>query len=454
LEQAPANRARAHLTNLAFQSFLANTFWCETDDGSDHFSVWEGNYMYHNTLDVAYNLSLFFFAFWPDLLRMCLAEWADHFTIHKESNGAFMHHDMGRGMAVCTEQAYGHSMPVEESSNYLLLLQAYIHWTGDLKPVRQHVACIRQLARYLLWTDRDNSGFATAGTANTLDDAAPAMQSSHHQTYLAIKRVCALDAAADLLDRGGDPQAAEPCRLAAAQDVPKIEQAAWLSDHFAVCVDPKTVGVQDSWTGQAVPMDELKGWDDYSIHTANALLLPLMTAQPVAFDRDRLIEDMINAQRETMRPYGCAYTSSDQDHIRVSQNLWRDFIGRYLHVELEDLDSQYWDMQVAANTGGQSFGYTDAYVTGELVFHPRGVTAFGHLIAGPRLVVDRLDDHFIGVWPDRHRQQRWPLLPLADWAAGKIPVCVVDAAGEVSIEGEIEPVRVQGQAVVDESMIG
>ena len=44
--------------------------------------------------------------------------------------------------------------------------------------------------------------------------------------------------------------------------------------------------------------------------------------------------------------------------------------------------------------------------------------------------------------PPRGRPDRWPLLPLADWAAGKIPICVTHEDGRVTIEGEIEPVKI------------
>jgi hypothetical protein len=126
--------------------------------------------------------------------------------------------------------------------------------------------------------------------------------------------------------------------------------------------------------------------------------------------------------------------------------MWRDHVSRYLHAELWELDSRYWDLLVFANTQEQSFGYIDTYIGNELAFNPRGATAFGVFLTGPRIVIDRLDEELLAVDPDRTRPQRWPLLPLADWEAGKIPVCVVDGQGRVHIESEIEPVQVRGRA--------
>jgi hypothetical protein len=103
-------------------------------------------------------------------------------------------------------------------------------------------------------------------------------------------------------------------------------------------------------------------------------------------------------------------------------------------------------MQIAANTGDQSCGFIDTYIYNNLSFYPRGATAMGYLMAGPRLVMDRLaaGGSRISVEPDRTFPQRWPLLPLADWRAGKIPVCVVDPDGNVLIENEMDPVIVRG----------
>ncbi len=456
-EQVPLNRAQWHLLINAFHSFMSNTFWCDLADGTQFFSVWEGNFMYHNTLDVAYNSSLFYFTLWPDLLRMQLERWVEHCTEHPESGGLVMNHDMGRGIRV-EGQAYDHPMPVEENSNFLLLLQAYVHWTGDAGPARRHDETVHRLAEYLHWTDTNNTGFPAEGTANTLDDAAHVVQYAAGQTYLAIKRTTAMDAAVDMLERAVDPSAhqevIEKCRLAAAEAAPKIERAAWLEDHYAVCVNPEAGGVEDGYTRQQVDTNEYTGWDDYSIYTTNGLLLPLMIAQPVAFDKDRLTEDIQNSHRETLRAYGCAHSSSDYDNIRISQNLWRDLTARYLKAEIWGLDTRYWDLLLNANTGPHSFGFCDTYLPNEICFHPRGVTAFGHLLAGPRLVIDRLDNKYISVYPDRHRPARWPLLPLADWSAGKIPVCVISSDGGVSIEGEIEPVKILEDVSVGEGLIG
>jgi hypothetical protein len=453
IDQASLIASQRHLLCQSFHAFLGNTFWCNLDDGEGNpserewFSVMEGNSFYQSTLDDEYNCSLFYLALWPKLLAMQLGQWPALEKPHAESGGSYMSHDMGRGNEI-GEQAYDHDMPVEENCNYLLLTQSYIHWTGDSSVLEGKADLFERLAKYLLWTDRDGSGFPSEGTANTLDDANPAVQVARKQTYLAIKRLYAMQAAADILRRCGREAAAKLCGDAVAGDVAKIEKAAWLGDHYMVCVDRSSTGVTDARTGEPLPYDEIPGWDAYSIYTANGLLLPLMCGQPVLLDRQRLKADIYNAMRETLSPYGCGHSSLESENVWVSQNLWRDHLAMYLGLTWPPLLAQrYWDLQVMSNTGTQSLGYVDTYIANNLCYFPRGITSIGCLLAYPRLTIDRLAEGgpAISVNPDRHLNQRFPLLALADWKVGRIPVCVVDAAGKVTIESMHDKVTIVGQ---------
>lgn len=448
IDQAPLPASQRHLINQGFQSYLSNTFWCDLSDGEPWFSVWEGSCFFHSTVDVEYNASLLHLNFWPQLLALQLRRWAGFLRPHGDSGGAVLEHDIGWGPrgGKC---AYPHPMPVEENANYLLLLSAYSRWTGDMGVARDHVAQIERLVRYLLWTDRDDSGFSSEGTANTIDDANAATQFSRKQTYLAIKRVAALRAADDLLARCDREALAAECRRVAAAAVPKIEAAAWLADHYAVCVDASAVGVRDAWTGQYLTESQFEGADAYSIYTANGLLLPLMTGQEPLFDVKRLRQDLLSAERETLSFYGCGHSSSEPENVWISQNVWRDLVAAYLDEAWAfTLSGHYWDMQVMSNTGAQSKGFIDTYINNNLCFYPRGATALGYLLAYPRLVVNRLapGGPHVSVNPTRHMPQRWPLFALADWKARKIPVCVVDSAGRVTIEGETDPVVVRSES--------
>ncbi len=458
--QAPLDDAQRHLLHQSFQSWSSCAFWCQvpTEDDQVHkpwFSVWEGPTFLHSSVDVEYNAALLYLAIWPRLLGMQLHQWAQREVGHEASDGAFLAHDLGKG-CVAVGQGYAHQMEVEENSNYLLMLQAYTHWTGDRSIARQHAELVGRLARYLIWADRDASGFPSEGVNNTIDEDSPGTRFFRKQTYLAVKRLAALHAAATLLESTQHTELARLCEDTAEQGTRLVEEQAWLGDHYAVAVDKSALGMVDVRTGEPLPFEQLSGWDAYSIATGNGLLLPTLIGQPPLLDRERLKHDLTAAAREAMGRYGCGHTSAERDHVLISQNVWRDVLARYHKLHGTVSAQQYWDMQVMSNTGEQSLGYVDSYINNNLCFYPRGIAAIGYLLAGPRLVIDRLaaGGVYITVDPDRAGPLRWPLLPLADWTAGKVPVCVVDENGRVTIEGRIDPVIIHRGQDPNESLSG
>ena len=409
--------------------------------------MWDGSPTYHSPLDVEYNHATFYLTLWPRLLKLLLYQWAERLEPHGPSGGAVALHDLGWGVDA-TKSAYPHPMPVEENANYLLLLETYTRWTGDRSVAADHLDEVDRLTRYLVWSDRDASGFPSEGVLNTIVDAAPVTRFARKQTYLAVKRVAALRAAAGMFHRAGRADAARQCDQLVERDTRQIEEEAWLGDHYAVAVDRSAVELINPDTGQPLTYEELHGWDAYSIYTGNGLVLPEFIGQPPLLDRTRLTQDVYRANRECQGRYGDGHSSIEPNNPRISQNLWRDLLARYLRLGGESSAQNYWDLQVMSNTHSQSLGYTDTYVQNRLHNYPRGVVALGYYLATPRLMIDRLAPGAIGTYitvdPDRTIPQRWPLLPLADWQAGKIPVCVVHDDGRVSIEAPTDPVVVLG----------
>jgi hypothetical protein len=330
------------------------------------------------------------------------------------------------------------------------------HWVGDIQMAQRNGGLIERLVNYLIWTDRESCGFPSEGTFSPIDDAGPATQYGRKQTCVAVKRLAAIQAAADLLRRLGRDDLAGRCERIVEADCRKIEDQAWLNDHYAVCIDRSVAGIRDLWTGRPLPFVDMPGWDAYSIYTGTGLLLPAMIGQPLLLDGARLRFDLVNAARETIGPYGCGHSSDELETVWISQNLWRDHLLQYLGKNDRTWAQRYWDLQVMSNTYQQSLGFTDAYISNDLSFNPRGVTSFGYLLAYPRLVIDRLapGGARISVDPDRTSPQRWPLLPLADWKGGKIPICVVDESGHVMIEGESDPIIIHNQQPEESSVIG
>jgi len=437
IDQTPLSMAQRHLLHQSFQTFLSNTSWCGLDDGTQQFSVSDG---YQHDYDVGYATSMLYLAIWPGLLAIQLDRWADFLEPHPSSGGGYLRtqttidHDTAN-------PKYPLRNPVDTSSEYLLLMQAYAHWTGDLTGVRSHAALIQQLAKYLAWTLQNTDGDSPKDTA------------------LAVKRLAALQGASDLLGRVDLDEPAHDFQPLIESEIGRLEQSAWLGDHYAArfSSNRNSAPTAADWAGQSTPFVETPGGDAYSIRTGDGLLLPAMTAQPVVLDPSRLRIDLANACRETLTAYGCGTTSDDIENVWISRNLWRDHLSRYVGCDHTTAHPQrYWDLQVMCNTHPQSRGYCDTYVGHNLSFNPRGATSFGSLLASPGLVIDRLapGGTRISVDPKRHYPQRWPLLALADWKAGKIPVCVVDTQGKVTIEGESDPIIVHGDQTTSPKVIG
>lgn len=423
-------RNASNLTALAFHSYLVNTWWTTREDGRDWFSVWEGSCFYHSTVDVEYNDALLYFALWPELLGMLLDQWAEFEmdgarALGKTGKGtAHLCHDMGADHVV-GRQAYPHHMEVEENANYLLMLTAWALFTGELKAAAAKLPLCRRLAEFIVCADSDGNGVPDTGVANTIDDAGPALQFGREQVYLAVKAQAALWALADLEQRAGrkDSQA-ERWRAHASKGIKTIEERAWLDDHYAVTLDREADGLTDPWSGEPLPPGALKGWDDYSIYTANGLLYLFLSGMKMPrWKMNRFAADLENACRATLGPYGCRHSSGGQGTVWFSQNMWRDYLAAYFGIDLLNNADRYWDYQTTTGDNWRPSLYYDTTEGNNLSFYPRGATVFGMALSAAGLRLNRLDGE-LRLRPVRSTLSV-PLLPLADWEQMRVPVLTV-----------------------------
>ncbi|MBM4050481.1 MAG: hypothetical protein FJ279_35755, partial [Planctomycetes bacterium] len=263
--QSALSAAVQDLAALSFQSYLMCTLWAAGQDGPDWFSVWEGSCRYNSTVDVTYNEAMFYFACWPQLLEMIFEEWSHHANdvegerrrisrlpgdrqhqTVEDFRGAILEHDMGAGWTA-NGQSYHHAMPVEENANFLLLLYAHGKWWGRERLFRRYNKLNQALVEYLLWSDSTGNGFPDRGTANTIDDATPAVQYGRDNVYLGIKRLAALHAAGRMFAYCGEKKLAAVCRAEVRKAVRTLN-AGWLGDHWGVCLDKSAEGLLDCWS--------------------------------------------------------------------------------------------------------------------------------------------------------------------------------------------------------------
>jgi hypothetical protein len=447
-EGSSLGAAAVELAALSFQSYLMCTLWCAAPRMPEWFSVWEGSCWFNSTVDVTMQEAMFYFACWPELLEMIFQEWSHHADDvdgdlarrqrlarehqwkdqpqRDEFRGRILQHDMGSGWTA-NGQSYHHAMPVEENSNFLLLLYSHGVWWGREKLFASYAQLCRDLVEYLLWSDSKGNGFPDRGTANTIDDATPAVQYGRDNVYLGIKRLAALHAAGRIFEHVKDTAWARRCHQEVRRAVRTLN-GGWLGDHWGVCLDKSAKGLLDAWSHQPLPYRTLPGWDAYSLYTTNGLLpLMLVGDLPAGISRQRLRTDLVNAMRESMMPYGCGHSSMDTANVWVSMNVWRDLAGAYLGVDALANCQRYWNQQLFANAAGSEKAncFTETSLTNNLVWYPRNTAMFGLPMAMAGLVCGR--DGSASIHPVA--AGRWPLLALADWSRGKVPAAQVELRG-------------------------
>lgn len=424
------------LIAFTFQSYLSNTWWVRRAGGKDWFSVWEGVCRYHSTVDVEYNLGLLYFALWPELLEMTFREWSRYEKDAGDGAG-WMSHDVGGDLWI-GRQVYDHEMEIEENTNYILMLHALWRWTGKDALLKRHYRQATRLAAYILRADTSGDGLPDTGTANTIDDASPAVQYAREQTYLAVKSLAALQMAAEMAHDMGDDHRALEYMKRVRKIRRTLDRKAWLGDHYATCLERRTDGLTDARTGKPLPKGEMAGWDAYSIYTANGMVYPSLVGRNIDMNPERLRCDVVAAAGEALIPFGCTHSSVDRSNLWVSQNLWRDFAAAYLGVDLLDGADRYWDFQLWDNLGPWAPGFIDTYGGNNLCYYPRGITSIGVLFAAPGFCLDKKEKR-LGLSPVR-APQRLPLVALADWKRMRVPWCEVrieDGAIAVEIEGNL-----------------
>jgi xylan 1,4-beta-xylosidase len=416
-----APEALRNLVSFAFQSLAPNGWLCVDDAGREWFSTWDGFRRLHSSVDVETGEAAFYLQYWPDLLGRLLDEWSAF-----ARPGGFLAHDMGGGVDPEASHrvgspGYDHEMEVEESANYLILLGAYWHATGDVERVRRLVPFAATLGSYLVESDQDGDGFPDRGTGNALDDASEAVQFGSGQTYLATKTLAALRSLRDVLPLAPDA-AIERRALAVETRIARtLAEDAWLGDHFAVCLERERGRTRNASTGRLLPSGELHGWNAVSIHAASGVLFPMRSGIDLPIDRGRLRTDVATGLSRTMRAFGCAHSDAD-DGGWISQNLWRDALAGYVGVDLAENADRYWKFELERNREGTTSdwgGFCDSPTNRSLCYDPRGAAAFAVLPALAGLSIDVPG----GVL--RHAPVRpgiaVPLAAFADWEHGVIP---------------------------------
>lgn len=439
VEEAKIPESLKELLRIAIPSFLMNTVDAETGAGQRFYSCIEGYCRYHATLDVEAHALAFYAWFAPSLIALELDRAASNI-----SSDGVMGHDIGRD-DVIGKALYPHEMPIEENTNFVLMVREYVAYTGDTAFGARHEGTIERLLQRVRACDSDGDGLAERDVANTIDDGSAAVQYSRGQTYLAVKTAAAFLAAA-ALRADSDPLAIE-YRAYASRIRQTLQEKNWRGTHFAITADDSAVGLLDPWksgVANSVPVEVaagsvdgssvLEGADSPNGLAALGSIYALRTFDEPPLSLEMLRQDLFTADERTQRRFVLGHAEHEVNGW-VSLSLIRDAARAYLGADATNNVQRYALLQHRRNRLDDLddwAGFCDSPYNRYLSYYPRGVAAIALVDGLAGLRVDRVKKR-IALSP-RVVPLRVPLAAFADWEALRVPWLEVehDANGGVS----------------------
>ncbi len=430
------------LAALCLQSFLANTWLMQQPGGGWRYSEWEGFPLFHSTMDVVFNTSLFHIMFTPEFLGDMLRHWPQY------GEDGHLPHDMGRGLILDRNQ-YPIPMTVEEDTNFILLHYLYGNFSGDWSIARTQGLFLNRLVDKILATDVDGNGLPDIGVINTFDDAPPAINSAQNQLYLGIKVAAALEA---YLEFNRYPMSRVQYD-AVAEMIKRIRntlRSCRLPDHYPIYIpgrQPVSAGIlyPHSSGDQHDPHHDTgsnNGYSNYLFHGAVPLYIcgkPFLNDFSESFRRH-----IISAHEKTNTRFGDAHRDG-VSNVWISQNMWRDLAASYLDAPLDfsRLHRQYRDMEThcfSKKNATQWQGFCDSPFNSFLTFYSRGVPFLFFHWAQAHFSFSRKNSALTIQAPAKPGQ-----IPLPFFSRGKpheIPVLIWN-------ETTRQPTRIQHSEVLD-----
>lgn len=464
VEEATVPESLKALLRVALPSFLMNTVLGNGPDGKVYYACAEGYCRYHATLDVEAHTLPFYTWFAPDLLERAIEQW----NLCLSEDGV-MCHDIGKDGTYGAQQ-YPHAMPIEENTNFVLLLHAYVTRTGNREFGSRFADRIALLLGVVEATDTDGDLFPDQHCANTIDDGSAAVQYSREQTYLAAKMAVAYLAGADLLR--GLPEYESWCakhdelgkELGAA-----VDARAWRGTHYALTVDPSAKGLINPWTSgiaDVVPVesagagnpleDALEGADSASGLVALGAHFAVGSFLDLPFSREQLSLDLQTANARTARRFVLAHAEHEINGW-VSLSLLRDAVATRLGAPVLANCERYAALQVRRNRLDDRedwAGFCDSPYNRYLAYYPRGVAALSLVEA---LVGVRFDARSkrLELTPAQ-APLRIPLPQFADWKTLNVPWLAVRIREDGTPQATItEPAPFEGiDVTIDLTKVG
>lgn len=199
----------------ALHSYLGNTWLLYDEENPETFEyyVWEGEFKYLNTVDVAHDYAVLEGLYFPWVLKLELRSWQK--SVKKDDKGVVIPHDVGHRFRFTGSQTYGiegaetSGMPVEENTNFILLSHWYWHQTGDDEFIEELSPLIKDLVESLINRDTNGNGIADQRIGMTTydNDGNSALKEAPDSSYLALKQLAAYISAEEIFESLGDEEA-------------------------------------------------------------------------------------------------------------------------------------------------------------------------------------------------------------------------------------------------------
>lgn len=368
----------------SFHSYISNTWLVYNSKYNiTKFFVWEGCCdccYWINTVDVAHEYGVFEGLEIPWALRLQLEEWASN--IKEDEYGTFIQHDLGKALKIVNKSFYYVQMPVEENSNYILLLYWYWKKTGDDNFILNKISLIKSLVKSLINRDKNKNGIADVGVGwTTYDGITEALRSSPDNTYLGVKEMAAYIAASEIFDYFNINNEEIEAKKQAEIIKNSIKEAYEEYGYIPISLDRSFVD-----------------WDSYSTIIAEGLFYLALTntSSEIIDELIPVFSDNYNkSYNKCKREFGINLVCKDLINYNYNKfpNIWQiypdvswlskmmveDLISNRLFTYKTDSFNYAFDRLI-----NNPRGYSDAYLTtvnqsGWLNFYPRGVVSYALL---------------------------------------------------------------------------
>lgn len=410
---------------LVFHSDWANGLLLETPNGQIAWYQTEGRFRHMNTIDVALETELIA-PLYPWRLKLLLEQWSKHLAIHEQmvpsgrsaefikeniegvsasELGPYLYHDVGNMPYLFGAEGYdfGPFMPVEENTNFVILLNWYRVLTGDEVFVKRHLGLALMLMESIINRDSNGNGIADYGVGWSTYDVSEALKRSPDNLYLGVKQLVAYQIAAEMAL--AHPQIANHPKNA---DLEVIDEDGKSIDGNGKALFEKA-GIDNRYlrNRQADKLMEqakliyltlektikengylpvsleksFKGWDQYCLVLNESLLYPALTGgtEKPLFEKvaELLKPTFIETVKRNKTTYGYKL-SSGEPVTWFSKVMVADVVGRsFFNTSLNGSEYPYkWNKNNNQAYQDGAFSETREWPGN---WYPRGMASFGYL---------------------------------------------------------------------------